>query len=319
MDSTADDGYVGVLPRAGEWPVDLEVPDQSLRRRYRSVKVPFPVEGWAKLDFDLADLRIEGTIKDSKGRPTRGFVLLSSVDSRTDQLFSDEQGVVEARGLAEGKYYAQAFVSGGGASSELVEFSLDKKSSPKALDFKLEESLVFEGLVSSEWGGVPGALVLAKPGTDASPTTLLTSQANTDAAGSFRLTVPKGTDHVDVVVAAPGYGLKAVRLQTVAGNRPQGIRVFREAGSLKIGFPAEVQPEKILNHYRLEQNGIEISAGVLRSWAQTYTDPGEPSQGTLVIPMMEFGAYAWCRNGSAPERCQQKALAPFGEASFEAQ
>ncbi len=315
LESDSEGKYSGLLPEAGRWPIDLESADPPISRRFREIEIPAPENGSTRFDFSLADLRLEGQIQDEDGNGLPGFVLVTRPEERPDQISADADGRFERRGLDAGTFSVQAFISGAAASSELRTVHLKEGKALDPLELVIEDSLVLEGKVISQWGGVAGAQVLAQALSQDKAANLIVPQDQTDVTGAFRLRLPAAVDSVVLMIAALGYGLTSRRVDP-STSQPLSIRVFRQAGTLFLKFGPETTLQDFDRKYWLSHNGNPLSFSLLYRWQQIYNDLDPSTEDQLRIPMLEFGEYALCRRGAESSKCQRDVLSPFGEISL---
>ncbi|MEM9293015.1 MAG: carboxypeptidase-like regulatory domain-containing protein [Acidobacteriota bacterium] len=323
FESDEEGFFRGVLPRAGAWRLDVASQEPRFQRRLRDVEVRPPGDGSpAFLEIDLVDRRLTGRLVDSEGRGARGFALLARPASLPEQQLTDSDGYFSYRGLDHGTYSIQGYSSGDAVPTELltVEISRDPRE-PVDVELELWPVDELEGRVISAWGPVPGATVLSRldPGDRAG--VMLSPPARSDVDGSFRLRIPQSLDRLDLTIAAPGYGLKAIQWSRSQG-RSLDVRLSQYSGSLRLRFAGSV--EELIENHAVWQDGIQLDSSFLLRWAQvhgrglTRSDEGgaEPPVFELFIPALEPARYSLCSRKTR-EACREDLLLPYSELVLE--
>jgi hypothetical protein len=132
--------------------------------------------------------------------------------------------------------------------------------------------------------------------------------AVTGPQGDFETPVPPDTTAVTVLVLAPGYAARAVRLPVTLGESLEiplhehgGTVVVEVPGGGASGVPADP---------RLDHQGAPFWLYPMGSWAALHGVP-PPGPGRWVIPMAELGPYRVCAPGGSP--CASGFLRPGEE------
>jgi hypothetical protein len=322
LDSGPDGEFVGLLPRQGDW--TLEVRSDSPTVRW--TRYGFPVEvdaglGAAELTIDLPATSVSGRVTEPDGRPVYDAgVLLSPTfpEGRLVQVSTDEDGAFEVAGQMLGEYRVKA-IDSGMRSSPVETISLSETEPDATLDLVLHESREIDGqVVGADGTPVPGATVSALRRLDAPPGgAMFIPQAYADIEGRFRLTLPPGGAWQGVAVLAPGHVLGLgllppegepgdwlIRLDSRGGGELALTGLERDAGRV---FPAAA----LDGMWRLD-------FGVLSRWARYQGSPAAPDR--LTVPNLPSGSYTICiPTSSPPEECQGGLLSAQGRLTIDFQ
>lgn len=287
---TADEEgrFHGVLPRGGDWKVDVEASEPRLRTASR-IEVRPNRAGLAAVDISLPDTRIFGSVLDEHGKPVPSADLMFMSERLESFEVADALGGFELRGLPEGSAWLAASKAGRGSPRVDVSLVDGRAVGPVELRFLPMRSL--SGRVVSAAGPVPGAQVTIAATLPPVGGGIVTSEPD----GSFEIEIPEATQRVTAVVAAPGYALRAF---DAAVGAPLSLPVSPEQGDLEIrlGLPAE---EIIRRDLRVAvyQNGLELWPNTLREWSLHQGQPW-PGPGTgpvaLRVPRLAPGDYRIC-------------------------
>lgn len=294
MESDVEGRFEGVLPRGGEWDVEVEAFAPAVRWRRRDVQVIAKGDE-ATLDLVLPDGRVEGVVVDEEGRayPEARVTLDQPLTGREVGVSSDHEGRFVFYGLAEGTYEVQATAGDQlGSTPERVEARRDTTPEVRLV---LRPRLRLEGRVLDTAGNVlPGVWVQSEPflasgavdGANADGTA-------TDAVGRFRFDLSPGTARVHLAVMAPGFALRQVLLEPgEAGD----LVVGSEGGTLVVEVPPAVawldpsQPRPFL----LDASGNALPVGPLISWSNLNGVAVDAASGLITIPLLEPGTYRVC-------------------------
>jgi hypothetical protein len=294
MESDLDGRFVGVLPRDGEWDVEVEAFAPPVRWRRRDVRV-VAQGGEAALALDLPDERVEGVVVDEKGtpHPDARVSLDQPLTGREVGVLSDAEGRFVFYGLTEGTYEVQARAAEElGSAPERVEVRRD--TTPE-LRLVLRRRLQLVGRVLDAAGNVlPGVWVQSEPflatgavdGANAEGT-------STDAVGRFRFDLAPGTARVHLAVMAPGFALRQMLLEPGdAGD----LVVRPEGGTLLVEVPPDIawldpsEPRPFL----LDARGNALPIGPLISWSNLNGVAVDAASGLITIPLLEPGTYRVC-------------------------
>lgn len=327
---TDDDGaFFVILPRAGEWEVDVVADDPPVVSRGLEVEVdPLDDLRAARVTVEVPDTRVVGTVVDETGLPpvSPARVHLTPADGRGRAVSTEASpaGGFEIAGVEPGSYAAEASAGDLAAEAQFVEIAEDAE-----IDLRLvvRARRTAAGRVVSEAGPVPHALVLGFPLSDLGlPPTVAIPDARTGVDGRFRLRLPAETRRLRLVTLAPGFALDVREI--AEGARPE-IVLRRESGALRLGSLALGDRERT-DVALLVVNGQPIDVYRLLHWARIQGGPAEAGE-TLAVPGMPPGAYALCRmqpreallvmTGAArpaASACSEGHLAAGGELRLEA-
>jgi hypothetical protein len=305
-----DGRFRGALPVRDTWLVEVIVENPPLRRRLPRVALEPTGEGIAEVHIALGPLTLEGEIVDHEGRPLQGSVLLQSQDQGwPEQVLTETDGKFQFPGLDAGSYSVQAVSAGFVASSEKILLNLPEDGAFQRLVVQPPRSLT--GQVISRFGPVPGAMVLAIP-KDAQGKSAATVQPRhqTDVQGRFYLDIPFHTDHLELTVAAPGYGLTKQRMKVVS-DRPITVPVYQQTGTLIAETGSDISLAEFWEKIQIWQEDLPLTGAELGPWINI--QGGGFASGSLVVPMLEPGNYKICLHYKDGETCSQGFLAADGE------
>lgn len=283
MESDEDGRFHGVLPREGDWRVDVEAAEPRLRSRAR-VDVRADRSGRANAEIALPDTRVFGTVVDEQGRPVPGADVLVLGERIELPERADPLGTFEVRGLPEGPAWLAAGQGTRSSGRTFVSLAEGRAVGPVQLRLKPVKRLT--GTVVSPLGPVVGAQVdvIASIPPEGG------GSARTGQDGGFEVEIPEKTQRVVAVVSAPGFALRAF---DAAAGAPLSLSVSEETGEIEIGLDGDTG-ELLRQDLRvaLFQNGLPIPAYVYGRWAH---EQGQP-RGTqsLRIPNVAPGEYRIC-------------------------
>ncbi len=309
-----------VLPERSPWPVDVTSSDPSVFRRLRAVEIePPPGSRTAHVEIELPDTLLEGEVVDESGRPvSRAQVLIVPIPVREKPSYtiSDGAGRFRFHGFDYQEYRLEARANDG--ADELATSAVDVAISPAAptaaVTLVLKRMVRLEGRVHAHGVGIPGARISAEavPGTDYSG--MLVPDTSTDAAGRFTLSVPPELRPLDLLVLAPGYLLRAERLERVQGASPLEIGLSTEGGgSLVLEWTAPLdRSDPHALPYLLLDGQTQLSLGTLQYWIRVNGLAPDPAR--VEIPGLPPGTYALCWPQTPPAQpgCQEDYLPPSG-------
>jgi hypothetical protein len=310
-----DGAYAGTLPRAGRWPVTIEVSEPPVRRELEVVVDADKAAGrdGARVDFELPNTRLVGQVVDEEGRAVGGaFVFVArSGDEEVVQHEVRADGGFELRGLAPVDLEVHA--EGAGGSSVPVRVELQEDGQPPPLSLVLESNLATLVEVRSASGPVPGAQVLAVPKEANARAPIVAT--GVDGSAVLRH-LPKRTRRVDLAVFAPGY---AVRLHetSIADQDVVKVDVDQLGGALTVHIEG-YDPRSGRHSAFLSRGGARIGWAVLLALADGHPTSTADGFGTT-LPQMESGEYALCLANAddplataVPIRCAEGRLDPLG-------
>lgn len=296
--------FTGVLPREGEWRV------QILRRRGERPRTLAPVEvrrapgqRVARVELELPDTHIVGRVVDERGKAVGEAEVSASgmgkLLGRRDSVPTDGDGEFTFEGLAPGLYRVTA--KQGDAVSDVFDVQVEKGRAHPELQLVLQEQARVVGAVVSARGPVPGAAVEITPDLSSLRRLKLgvTHRLTTDVLGRFEARVPAATTGLSLVVLPPGFAARLLAAP-VQPEKPVEIAVEATGGTLVLDLAslAELMAETgdAWLTPRLLHGGAEAALDVLRQWADLHGAPQPQGirAGTWVLPMMEPGEYRLC-------------------------
>jgi hypothetical protein len=321
MEADQEGEYFGVLPREGQWIVEVEATEPRLRSRIRA-DVRASESGKASLDLELPDTRVFGVVLTEDGKPAPAARVAVQGESLEHLTETDPEGRFDLRGLPAGLAWLGAESSSRLSDRLGVTFSEGMEVGPVELRLRATERLA--GTVASRRGPVAGAqveiMVPAPEGWDS---------ATTDHDGTFGVDIPQGARRILAMVAAPGYALRT--FDVAVDGQPLSLPVSEEGGTLEVVFSDDsVEALQRGNlGFVVRQNGLPIPPLALQRWAQGQ-GPGDSTSGqTLRIPNLAPGEYRAClvprllpflaseaALSAAGVRCDGGTLAPGGTLSL---
>ncbi len=245
----ADEGrFSTVLPRGGEWTVDVLAVDPPIHARDVAVEVaPDRRTHEAEVEIVLPDTLVSGVVVDAEERPVAGAdIRLTTPSGRGfSRTKSRPDGGFELRGQAPGTYALQAELEG--ETSEVVHLVLAEEHPRRDLRLVLGRSVVLRGRVSGPLGGIGSAFLLALPFDAAGSmagATFLDATANLE--GEFEIRFPPATARADLYVLAPGHLFQVERV-AVGEAEPVVLSLAQSAGgSLRLPSSAPAGKQRII-------------------------------------------------------------------------
>lgn len=337
--TTDEDGrYSAVLPRDGEWDVDLYSEQPTIRRLFAQVEIEQPDDGGAvERDFHLPETFVFGRVVNEEGEPLGGglldFKAIYSVELETQeqviQVRTEDDGRFEIVGVRPGP----AWIGGTAPdhyriAGKEIEVRDSEDTGPLELVARRESSI--PGLIGSSHGGVAGAWIKATP---VGPLDFGVRRVASDPTGRFTLWVPASTRQLRLAVGAPGFAFRMLRVPLPEAGQPLGLQLLQESGEVTVTLPRRVLTPDLVSPtpFVFHNQGIE-NIHVLYQWAYEsgvdfpLAEPGVPT--TVTIPSMEPGEYRMCwilpqevpylDDAVIPEsRCVGGYLAPGGNLRLE--
>lgn len=290
--------FFAILPRDGEWRVDLRSESPPVRSRGLTVQVE-PVEdlGLAEVEIHVPDTALVGKVVTERGTPPEQaahvnlFPLGEGVGVTESE--TDDVGEFELRGMPVGKYMVSAETSDASSGPAQVDIQEDQQV---PLSLVLRPKGALEGRVVSSAGPVPNAQVrvyfLAGSGLGAQ---MVIPRQQTGPGGRFRVTRPAAASGSRLITMASGYALDVTRFSNPQSDQQEvEILVDRASGSLDLQGLGELKtrgraPEVGL----LMVNEEPIDLPRIMEWARMHDEVVSESGG-LEIPAMPPGHYALC-------------------------
>jgi hypothetical protein len=324
FDADEDGELEGFLPEEGLWKVELVEADGGPRVGLEPVEVKkLPGAKRAEIEITVPNTTLAGEVVGEDGKPvSQAFVQVDASSSREKQKGSrfetDEAGKFRIRGLAPGPAAVEAVADerSSGWTSIVVA---DEGESPW-LRLIVRSRQEINGRIVSGSGAVPGARIEGFP--DLGSVGVASGvEATSDPSGQFSFGLPAGARAVHLQVLALGFAFRILKTPVDSGQTLQ-IPLESQAGTLILeraeprdGAPS---PLPLLFH-----GGSFVPVESLRRWVQLQRAPWA-ERGSLVVPGMEIGEYAFCIGreavgaalaGTEPPApsCSRGFLAPFGE------
>lgn len=313
-ESNADGEFTALVPPAqnGAWRVTVTSESAGVNRE---VSVRAPEEG-DDVRISLPGARIAGIVTDERGTGVEDAIVTVVADNtdrpRRTQVRSGPGGVFRAAALDGDRYRLSAEARAG--ESDVVHVTLSEDED-RRIEIVLHPWQMLHGTVSSAHGPASGAELYIQPLQGAASKPLI----YTDATGSFKATVPPGTDTFDLAVSAPGFARSFFRIPWQKGRKLH-LSVDQIGGALTIDVPKSMELP-ITTWVHLVRGDARILLGLAQRWGIVQS-PSAPDRYTLVVPQMEPGAYRLCATPAGglatvtpfdPNRCVSGVLAPYGQ------
>ncbi|HEX2219546.1 MAG TPA: carboxypeptidase-like regulatory domain-containing protein, partial [Gemmatimonadales bacterium] len=276
--------FAGVLPHSGTWRVDVEGPDGLTTRLWAEVE---PAEdGVAEVEIRLPDTEIHGRVVNGEGAPVPGAVVSASYDTLSSQARTQDDGSFRLRAFPPGPV---ALVARGarGHSSRQVVLDVQEKVPSGPLEMVLESTRAVRGVVVSERGSVPGAVVSLRNADPAGVPFADTATSGPD--GSFTARMSEDAATVHAVVRPPGHALTVLSAPVTAD--PMRLQVAGDGGTLLLELPPEDAGHDFVALYR---DGVRLSMAELSGWARGHGVHWRPGEEPLRIPNVAPGPYRFC-------------------------
>ncbi len=309
--------FEGFLPRAGDWPVSvelLEMPGAGFDAEAAWVPPPSPGEV-AEVAIDLPATELVGTVRDGEGRPVPGAeVWASPVGSRSAgwTTLADEAGAFRWQGIPAGRYLLSAQAES--RLSSAIEVEIEDRDPGARVDLTLFASSL-RAQVVGPFGPLPGTCVLAFPETaDGAPVPTRSADHWTGIDGRLEIPLPAAASRVVVFVFPPGHVARVVSL-----DLPQAgeviLAVGDEGGTLRLELGSE-NAARLEGSAWLVWHGVQVPLHVLRHYWANLLGTGGGAAGSLLLPRFETGDYSLCRSGEKGPHCVSGTLLPGLEATL---
>jgi hypothetical protein len=302
---TDDEGrFSAVLPRAGEWPLLVELGDLEIR----VPAVAVSRNGNKNLTIRLPATALRGTVYlDDQPVPKASVVLLEAGGAQRPlgSVVTDEKGKFEFLGLEEGATKAAAAL--GKQKSEWVDAEL-RESAPVEIELRLNKTRSVSGHIEAAGNAVPGAAVIALVGElGALPAT---QQVLSGADGNLVFELPLKTQAFETLAFAPGYGVAWRRIRVPPEGSAFEIALPSATGQLNVAVPGATFENWYLGH-----GESFLQFRVLHRWL---SEAGAVEQRLsdlfFQLKGLAPGVYVLCaRAASTFEHCVSGDLAAGGE------
>lgn len=317
--------FEGFLPREGRWEVEMgsrEAGCGTCEGELGVVVIP-PVDvevgpgGRAFVDIRLPDTKLRGRVVRQTGQevvPVPGARLLvvrvegeRERRGRKVQLWTEDDGTFDIRGLEPGPVRVAAVISGGSGESDWVRVDLLDGVAPPDLELTIREKVPLSVSLTAAGQPVAGARVIALPEEG------LSVDGVTDPDGRSTLRVPEGSAG-PLLIESIGRGVWLGRFQA-AGIVGAGESALGEVHVDLAQAPGDIVLEGVsavpLPSW-LEIRGGVVSLNVVRSLLPAHV---EASNGKLLLKDFSPGRYSLCLWQS--DRCSEVAIPPGGRASIQ--
>jgi hypothetical protein len=330
MEAEADEkgAFKALLPRSGDWVVQVESEDPPVEREIPKVKIePKPGTRRAELDLKLPDTTLRGRVTDEKGGPIGKAIVtaLSYGAVREDevQVRTDDAGHFELRGLLPGTTLVQADAGEDRFAHPVIVDIPESQDSPSIV-LIARPQLRLSGTVVSSAGPVTGARIIAVP---AGMPYISARTVTSDIQGHFEVVLPPKAQEMFLTVSAPGFAFRMLRLP-IPENRQFTVGVDQTVGTLVIEREDALDfldPNAPMIY--LLRNGSSEALSHLLGWALIAGAGQQQDAKRSVIPAVEPGEYQACwvlpaeydglSFGVTPQgRCVSGFLTPNGELSL---
>ncbi len=329
LESDADGDFVGVLPRAGSWDVQVVSDDPVVDRVLRKVDVMAdPETRRAEVELRVPATRLEGTVVDEHGGGVAGAtvrLLATATDSLT-QIRSNDGGRFEIHGPAPGRISLQArdVTPDGPRESATAYIDVPSEGDAPQIRLTLVRKREVRGVLLGDGQPVPGAQVSVAV-FPLQPASLANQDVTTDSAGRFVVQVQGDARGLLAYAFPPGYAFRAFVVDVTVA-RDVELKVTAFGGDLEIGLPEPADfrdPTK--PKWALWQDGIVVGPAHLSLWARINGQLPDPSPTYVRVPRLNPGNYRVCffgdnttllravGTGPAPDvPCAEGYLPPLG-------
>lgn len=287
--SSPEGEFSAMLPRAGEWDVEVVASESSLTA---STTVEVPEGGTERLRIELPRTSVRGIVVDSAGQPVAGAqVRLATLTSNVDAR-SNADGEFELESFAPG--FVSLFALHEAAErvrrSKPLELTVDDTEAVEGVRLVLLENDETTGRVVGSRGPVAGADLFVKV---VQPIDLFHAvvAARTELDGSFRLELPQGSRRAAVTVLTPGHPLTTFDIEV---HSESVLELPGDSGELVVSLRS---PESRHHVAVVYQDGVELPFFLLARWAQSHGLPLprlDDSVRDLHFPFLAPGSYRAC-------------------------
>lgn len=302
VESNSEGEFRTVLPRAGTWRLEVEVDGHSVVLDDVEVEAaPGKAFAWVDIPIPATEIAVEVT-KD--GLPAVGVsVILRDLekDQRGASSFVEDEGEVTFRGLPPGKYAVIALNRAEESAPVNIELEEDEDYPPVRIELRAKTRV--SGNIVHQGMGVVGARVFLFPALSTDPMTLH-GEGVSDPTGAFEVAIPPGTQVVDAVSVATGFGT-VIERRVLPEDRDLGIALASEKGDILLQSP------EYLGHVLHHAGAAVPLARLLTSLALP-----DPEGRGLLLGSMRPGSYSLCPGAEPSPDCLSGNLAPSGVLAF---
>ncbi len=303
LESDEKGHFSGILPRAGDWTVEVHSKGSRIDSRIVGVEVEKRADGRpTEVDLAVPDTELEGRTIDPSGDPVGGAFVVFYQPANKTSFFTrgDSDGSFEVRGIAKGRIWVSAQArdkSGDQLSAPQQPVQVMKgHTSPSPVLLILSKAMEIKGRVARPDGQPEiGAQIIAfalDHDRFSSPVSL---KAVTSQSGSFDFSVPSQTDRMEVLLEPPGAG--ALRAVGATDLKRTTITLTSEldGGELRVTYPPTYKPGSSKSvALLLFQDGHPVFWPILSDWAHAHGELTGRNLKEQTIPAMAPGAYSVC-------------------------
>ncbi len=292
--SNSKGSFEAVLPRAGNWTVYITSEQPAIEREIRNLKIePHPGTKVAEIELSLPNTVLRGRVVDEENNPLPKAIVSAETNGNAReapiQVFADEEGHFEIRGLLPGPTLAEAD-AGEDLHADPVSIDVQGEEDSKSWILVARKRLRISGSVASAAGPVAGAQIKAVP---AGRPFIMAPLVTSDAQGHFDLRLPPKTQEILVSVSAPGFAFRMLRV-SIPENHSFGVNLDQTGGTVVLQGGGDLDPAdpKAPAVYLLHGGAFE-PLPLLEGWAiAAGGSTGDPER--TAIPSLEPGPYQAC-------------------------
>lgn len=292
MEANSDGRFQGLLPRTGNWRVEVVATDPPLESELQvMVSEDSPVE------LKILATEVTGVVVRPDGQPVPGARVTLSGGSKSDLSKADREGRFEFRGFEPGAVVLASKASIEGVqhfSDQLVEVVQEEQPAGPVQLVLRHAVRPFKGRVVSDQGPVAGAKVFVQP---VQPPLAQSGIGGTNLDGRFEVDVAADAQLVQVTVLPPGYAFTTTLLDRSA-EEPT-IQVSPVGGELVVVDERPKAAESSSGTGRqgrmvLLSEGFAIPWQLVVEWVRGNGAVLNPAQSSLLVPNLQPGEYSIC-------------------------
>jgi hypothetical protein len=249
VSSDEEGRFTAVLPRDGEWPID--VVDQDSTHRGPTVDVQRRLDReptW--IDIELPGAVLTGTVRE-KGKPVADAIVLArrSKEGRLKteaHTKSRKDGTFRLRGVRPGELELRGYTQTSASRWIALQLTPQEKSAEIDLDLSAQIEVAVE--ILGPRGSVSGAYVQAFPVIQGNSKGWV-HRGTTDVNGQLAWNDVDGlADALDFLIVAAGYGTRLLRVPLVPKSKvPLRIALDDARGALVLGKSAFAEGQDLLS------------------------------------------------------------------------
>jgi hypothetical protein len=294
----SDGKFQAVLPRAGDWPLEIEATEPRIavsRNVVIDASNPHVV-------IVLPNTTVTGRVVDDAGKPVIGAAVLFG-GAGSVRTLTGADGAFQIEHVPAGKAQIQARSYRDGVTSQSdplwIDVADDAKTGP--FELRLLPSRRISGRIVSIQGPVPGAAITVFRTVPAGGVVAALS----DIDGNFVVNLPASDTSAIAVVSPPGHIFRAYRIP-LDGSEVV-IHVAEVGGTLNV---TRGGGEAVA----VWQDGLLIAIQDLIRWAMGQGILFDETR-AMVFPNISPGLYRFC--GATSGHCKEVTLAPGGHADLD--